>query len=305
MRMNMKSNQMIKLSARSLGQKSRSGAAIAALVTGMLAMTGCEILSICTFPSDRLATASTLPMGKFVILKSDIEEDARAIEVVADGSGYRIEGQWNLGGSKGEYLELFELDGFLGFNSRPAIPSQDEMELVPERQREILKDFLSNGIHPWQFGAVEVYGDAFMVLVPFLMVDEVAMFIKQNDVQIIDGDISHSAAYQIAMEQERAKKKANAGVLQKRLGLDDLSSPANQILTVTPEQLEEFTGEFLRRDLLLPLVYLPVSMSDAIQGLEEVELVEVLREHYKPLADRYEHVMAAFEAREELEDEEG
>ncbi len=285
-----KTNQMFKCTASNLGRKSRSGAMIAAFVAGMLAMTGCEILSICTFPSNKLATTAALPAGKFVAM--DFGDGF--LEIAVDGSGYRLQSE-----GRTEYLELFELDGFVGFNSRHAIPNPDEMELIPESQREMIENVLSNGLRPWKFGAIEFYGEAFMMLIPSLIVDEVAMYIEQNHIKLIDGGISHSAAYRAAQEQVRAEKKANAGELQKFLGLDDLHPVENKILMTTPDQLEEMMADLLRTDYLVPIVYLPASASGALQGLEDEELIEALREYNQPLAQRYEHIMAAFEARNE------
>lgn len=260
------------------------------------ALSGCEILSICTFPSDKLAASSALPTGKFVTVFDNELNDDSLLEVVEDGVGYRM-----LSENSAEYLELFELDGYLGFNLRKAMPKSNEMKQVPEMQREMINGVHRNGIYPWHFGAIEMYGDAFMMLVP-MADDTVEAYLKQHDILIISGGISQSASRKNEHSHGRTDKNENAGEVDKLFAQADLSSYENPVLVINPDQLEHLTGELLRSDSLIPLVYLPKSVSDDFHGLEDDELIQAMREYNRSLADRYEHIMSAFEAREDAED---
>ncbi len=266
------------------------------IMTSVLAISGCETLSICTFPSDKRATSSVLPTGRFIKLNPNQGGD-ESIQIAVDKMGYRVGTE-----NRTEYLELFELDGYLGFGSRNALPTQSEMESVPEMQRKMINDAFETGLHPWRFGAIEVYGDAILMLIPSLLLDEVHEYIELNKIQLINGGISDSAAQQIIANEKLAQEKKNAGPLQQRLGLYDASSTENAILMVSPDQLELITSELLQRDLLMPFVLFPEAAYNTLQGVEDNQL-DAIRQLNPPLADRYEYIMNAFQAREDLDDE--
>ncbi len=235
-------------------------------ITCMLVITGCETLSISTFPSEKRAINSALPTGKFKKITPDQGGD-ESIEISISQLGYRVQSK-----NMTEYLELFELNGFLGFGSRNALPIQSEMESLPQEQRDMIEDAFETGLHPWRFGVIEMYDDAILMLIPSLIVDEVHEYVESNDFQLINGGISDSAAEQIAANERLVQAKENAGPLEKHFGLYNSSSAENAILLVSPQQLEKITAELLQKDLLVLYMFIPESHYSPLLEIEDGRL---------------------------------
>lgn len=265
----------------------KAGISVVFLGACITMLSGCEILSICTYPSDKLITKDALAVGVFNALGVD-----DSLEITKDGLGYRFMIDGHV-----EYLEFFELDGYTGFCSRPAMAAADELSSFSESQRSMVKDIQSHGIYPWRFGAFEKYGDAFVMLTPM---DGVEKYCDAHNIFSIRGDVDLSAAE----KSVRKSKREGADVFARTFGrIGDMSDSDNHVLVITPDQLEEMISELLAEDMMLPMVYLPENDAKEFDGMDEEDILDALRVTNKLLVDRIEQIVGAFEAREKLEEE--